>query len=393
MQTCITHIDIYTENEIISNGAVVIENGIISEIHSSPIRKEHATIIDGKNLSAIPGYIDTHCHGGNGFDCNAGTIESIIGMRDFYCHHGVTMLYPSLAADKTPAIIKGLNAIRTAMQQNQPGKTEIGGTHLEGPFLNKVYKGSQAEDAIIPLDDEHMQLYTDHKDVIKRTTIAPEVANNVDYFPILKELGIHVSIGHSCAEYKDIISAAKKGATSVTHLYNAMSQTKKVGPFRVGGVLEAGLTIDSLFAEIIADGNHVPDESMLIAYRCKGADKLSICSDANSAAGKMDGDVIHTSCGVTFIVENGVVMNSERTSLASSITPIDQMVRHLIFKTGLPAFDVVKMASTTTAKMMKIDDRKGSIAIGKDADINLVDKQFNVINTFFKGKPGQHTYP
>lgn len=385
MQTCITHIDIYTENEIIHNGTIVIENGIITEIHHTPVQKEHTITIEGKNLSAIPGYIDTHCHGGDGFDCNAGTIDSIIGMRDFYSQHGVTMLYPSLAADKIPAIVNGLNAIRAAMQQNQPGKTEIGGAHLEGPFLNKVYKGSQSEEAIIPLDDEHIQLYADHKDVIKRTTIAPEVANNVNYFPILKDLGIRVSIGHSCAEYKDIIYATEKGATSVTHLYNAMSQTKKVGPFRVGGVLEAGLTIDSLFAEIVADGNHVPDESMLIAYRCKGADKLFICSDANSAAGKIEGDVIHTSCGVTFIVENGVVMNSERTSLASSITPVDQMVRHLIFKTGLPAFDVVKMASTTTAKMMGIDDRKGSIAIGKDADINLVDPQFNVIKTFFKG--------
>lgn len=386
MKTHITHIDIYTENEIIHNGTIVIDKGIISEIHASPIKDKSAINIDGTNLSAVPGYIDTHCHGGAGFDCNDGTIESIIGMRDFYSNHGVTMLYPSLVADKIPAIINGLNAIRAAMLQNQPGKTEISGTHLEGPFLNKVYKGSQAEDAIIPLNDEHMQLYADYKDVIKRTTIAPEVADNVNYFPALSGLGIKVSIGHSCAEYKDIVSAAEKGATSVTHLYNAMSQTRKVGPFRVGGVLEAGLTLDSLYAEIIADGNHVPDESMIIAYRCKGADKLFICSDANSAAGKMEGDVIHTSCGVTFVVENGVVMNSERTSLASSITPIDQMVRHLIFKTGLPPFDVVKMASTTTAKMMGIDNKKGSIAIGKDADINLIDDKFNVVKTFYKGQ-------
>ncbi|MDR0348372.1 MAG: N-acetylglucosamine-6-phosphate deacetylase [Tannerella sp.] len=389
MQTCITHINIYTEHEIIRNGSLLIENGIITEIHDLPdfhVRSKHAVTIDGNHLSAIPGYIDTHCHGGGGFDCNDRTCDSIAGMRDFYSNCGVTMLYPTLSANKLPALISGIEAIRDAMRHNQPGKTEIGGTHLEGPFLNKTYKGCQSEDAIIPFEEEHVQLYADNKDVIRRTTVAPEVAKNVACFPLLKELGIRISIGHSCATYREVVHAVEKGASGITHLYNAMSQTKKTGPFRVGGVLEAGLTLDELYAEIIADGNHVPDESMRIAYRCKGAGKLSVCSDANSAAGTTGNDVIH-SCTGSFIIENGVAMNSERTSLASSITPLDRMVRHLIFKTGFPAFDVVKMASTTTAEMMGIAHRKGSIAVGKDADINLVDDQFKVIKTFFKGIP------
>jgi N-acetylglucosamine-6-phosphate deacetylase len=207
----------------------------------------------------------------------------------------------------------------------------------------------------------------------------------VEYFPALNQLGIQVSIGHSCAEYKDVEYAVKQGATSVTHLYNAMSQTKKAGPFRIGGVLEAGLTLDELYAEIIADGYHLPNELIQIAYRCKGADKLTVCSDANSAAGGVHGDVIQTACGVTFVIEQGVVMNSDRTSLASSITPIDSMVRHLIFNVKLPAFDAVKMASASTANMMRIFDRKGSITVGKNADINLVDSQFNVKMTWCKG--------
>lgn len=389
MKMYINNIDIYTEKEIIRNGSITIECGIITEIHTFPVSQKHTIeVIDGKNLLAIPGYIDTHCHGGGGFDCNDGTPESVIGMRNFYGLHGVTSLYPTLSANKIPKITDGLEAIRKVMQQNKPGQTEICGTHLEGPFLNKAYKGCQAEDCIIPLSDEHLPLYVAYKDVIKRTTIAPEVGKNIDYFPALKELGIRLSIGHSCAEYKDLFQAIEKGATSVTHLYNAMSQTKKVGPFRIGGVLEAGLTMDALYAEIIADGYHVPDELIHIAYRCKGPDKLSICSDANLAAGGSDGDLYHT-CGVTFIIENGIAMNSERTSFASSVTPIDQMVRRLISETSLPAFDVVKMASTTTARMMGINDRKGSIAVGKDADINLVDKQFNVIKTFFRGAEHQ----
>ena len=384
MQTCIVNVSIFTENEIIPNGSIVIENEKITEIHASQVSYSHVTVVDGSNLSAIPGYIDTHCHGGVGFDCNDAKLDSVIAVRDFYGNHGITALYPTLSANAIPESIKGLETIRDAMLQNRAGRTEICGCHLEGPFLNKVYKGCQAEEHIIPLNDEYLQFYETYRDVIKRTTIAPEVRQNVAYFPALRQMGIQVSIGHSCAEYKEIEYAVAQGAGSVTHLYNAMSQTKKVGPYRIGGVLEAGLTIDGLYAEIIADGFHVPNELIRIAYRCKGADRLFVSSDANCAAGGADGDVFHT-CGVPFVIEKGVAMNLERTSFASSITPIDGMVRHLIFDVQLPAFDVVKMASTTTARMMQIDDRKGSIAVGKDADINLVDSHFNVIKSFCKG--------
>jgi len=386
MQICITNIEIYTERAIIPNGSIVIENDTIAAIHTAPVNNhKYATVIDGSGLSAIPGYIDTHCHGGYGFDCNDATMRSVIGMRDFYGRHGITTLYPTLSANAIPDTINGLETIREVMLQNTPGKTEIGGCHLEGPFLNKVYKGCQAEHHMIPLNDEYMQLYETYKDVIKRTTIAPEVERNVTYFPALRKMGIQVTVGHSCAEYKEVEYATQMGAAGVTHLYNAMSQTKKTGPFRIGGVLEAGLVLDDLYAEIIADGYHVPNELIQIAYRCKGVDKMIISSDANAAAGGAHGDVFHT-CGTSFVIEQGVAMNMERTSLASSISPVDSMVRYLIFNTWLPAFDVVKMASTTTAAMMKIDDRKGALAVGKDADINLIDNRFNVVRTFCKGQ-------
>ncbi|MCL1821722.1 MAG: N-acetylglucosamine-6-phosphate deacetylase [Prolixibacteraceae bacterium] len=388
MQICITNTTIYSETEIIPNGTIVIEDEKITAIHPRFVNDEHATIVDGTGLSAIPGYIDTHCHGGDGFDCNEGTIGSVNGMRDFYGRRGVTTLFPTLGANAIPAIVTGLETIRTAMLQNKPGRTEICGCHLEGPFLNKAYKGCQTESHIIPLNDEYLQLYDTHKDVIRRTTIAPEVGQNVAYFPALADMGIKVTIGHSCAEYKEIEYAVSQGAVGVTHLYNAMSQTKKVGPYRIGGVLEAGLTLDELYAEIIADGYHLPNELIRIAYRCKGADKLTVCSDANCAAGGVEGAVFYT-CDTSFVVEKGVAMNIKRTSFASSISPIDSMVRHLIFNVKLPASDVVKMASITTARMMRIDHRKGSIAIGKDADINLVDNQFNVIKTFCKGQEVQ----
>ncbi|MDR2292317.1 MAG: N-acetylglucosamine-6-phosphate deacetylase [Prevotellaceae bacterium] len=385
MKTCIKNIDIYSEGGFIQNGSLVIDGEIISEIYAEPVAPQDVKIIDGKNLIAIPGYIDSHCHGGGGFDCNKGDLESILGMRDFYGKHGVTLIYPSLAANDLFTMKKGLESIRKAMKFNKPGKTQIGGCHLEGPFLNKVYKGSQAAEHILAINDEYLNLYSDYKDVIRRTTIAPEVEQNVEYFPTIQNMGIQISIGHSCATINEVEYAVTKGATSVTHLYNAMSQTKKEGPFRVGGVVEAALTFDSLYAEIIADGYHLPKELLQIAYKCKSADRLIICSDANMAAGYRHGQIIRT-CGMTYVIERGVAMNEMRTSLASSISPIDTMVRHLIFDTKFPIADVLKMSSATVAKLLNIYMRKGSISFGKDADINIVDKNFDIIMTLCKGK-------
>lgn len=384
MKTYIKNIRVALENELIENGAILIDGEKIVDIH--PISKDDQQadiVIDGKGQLAAPGYIDSHCHGGGGFDCNDSTLEAIEGVTEFYRSHGMTAYYPSLAADKMDRMIDGLEAISAAMKINQTGKVEVLGAHFEGPFLNKIYKGSQAEENIIPITEEHITTLQKYKDVIKRITIAPEVDRNVDLFPKLVEMGMVVTGGHSNATYDEAKEAVVKGMRGVTHLHNAMSAVKKVGPFRVPGMVEAGLNIDDLYTEVIADGNHVPDQLIQIAYRCKGADKIFICSDANRATGAADG-IIHT-CGQIFLIENGVALNSERTSLASSITPIDEMVRKLILNVKIPLLDVFKMASTNVAKLMRVDNRKGSIAVGKDADINLLDGDYNVVRTFCRG--------
>ncbi|MDR0661235.1 MAG: N-acetylglucosamine-6-phosphate deacetylase [Prevotellaceae bacterium] len=384
MITYIKNIQIALENELIDNGAILFSGEGIADIHFAPKDNQKADIIvDGKGRLAVPGYIDSHCHGGGGFDCNDSTLEAIEGVTEFYRSHGMTSYYPSLAADEMGRLIAGFDAIRAAMSTNKSGKVEVLGTHLEGPFLNKIYKGSQAEENIIPITEEHIKTLEKYKDVIKRITIAPEVDRNVDLFPNLVEMGMVITGGHTNATYNEAMEATVKGMRGVTHLHNAMSQLKKAVPFSVPGMVEAGLNIDDLYAEIIADGNHVPDQLIQIAYRCKGTDKIFICSDANRATGAADG-IIHT-CGQIFLIENGVALNSERTSLASSITPINEMVRKLILNVKIPLLDVFKMAATNVAKLMRIDSRKGSIAIGKDADINLLDSDYKVVRTFCKG--------
>ena len=392
MKTYIKHIDIYSETGVIYCGALLLEGEKIAGVFREhrPGQEEKADrVIDGRGTTAVPGYIDIHVHGGGGHDLNDGTTESVRQTRDFYQKHGITTFFPSYLALPLDQIETCLESLRTVQSDNAPGKAEIAGAHLEGPFLNPQYHGSQPVDQIVPIDDTNVSIYERYKDLIARTTIAPEYGHNMEYFPGIAALGIQISMGHSCATIQQAREGWKKGATSVTHLYNAMSQTHKEGPYRIGGLVEAGLTLDGLYAETICDGYHLPNELLRIAFRCKGPDKMVIVSDACLCAGLPSGSVVQTA-GMSFYVENGISMNEARTSFASSTSPIDRMVRHLIFDTKLPAEAVIRMASATPAKLMGIYDRKGSIAVGKDADINLVDANFNVVKTYFKGEmPGQ----
>ena len=387
MRTYIKHIDIFAESGQVAGGALLLEDERIAGIYPRDRRDVEASAdacIDGRGLTAIPGFIDTHVHGGGGHDINDCTVESIERTRDFYQQHGVTAFAPSYLALSIPQLEQGLEAVREARRHNAPGYTEILGAHLEGPFLNPQYRGSQPVEQIIPIDDDNVGICERYRDVIARTTIAPEYGNNVAYFPGIAALGIQISMGHSCATITQAREGMERGATSVTHLYNAMSQTHKEGPWRIGGLVEAGLTFDELYAETICDGYHLPNELLRIAYRCKGPDKMVIVSDACLCSGLPSGSVVRTA-GMNFYVEDGISLNEARTSFASSTSPIDKMVRHLIFATKLPAADVVRMASATPARLMSIYGRKGSIAVGKDADINLVDAQFNIVRTFCKG--------
>jgi len=388
MKKAIIHGDVYLENSVIQNGVVLIEDKKIIAVGDESLLKQHGNIktieiIDASNRCVIPGYIDTHVHGGNNYDCNDGTEEAVIRMSEFYRNHGVTAYYPSTSSDPLEKIEKGFAAIRNVMQADNIG-IEILGTHMEGPFINKKHKGCQAEEQILPLTDENFKYVERNSDIIKRITLAPEIPENFNRIRELSEMGVVVSIGHSDAVYAEVLKAYHEGATMVTHLYNSMSSIIKNGPYRVTGVLEAALTIDGLYTELIADCKHLPDELMRLAIKCKGVDRIMICSDANRGAGLSAGGTIFT-CGQEAIIENGVAMVPDRSAFASSITPIDQMVRNLINYVGVSRLDVVRMASTTPARMMHVNNRKGSIAPGKDADILLVDNDFNVKTTICRG--------
>ncbi|GHU66076.1 N-acetylglucosamine-6-phosphate deacetylase [Spirochaetia bacterium] len=313
-------------------GSVRIRGKTITHISiGSEIKPDRDTVISGNHGILAPGFIDLHCHGGRGGDLNDGTPKSFFKMEEFHRRNGVTSFMPTLSVDPMEKLDKACAMVRSLSEQDLEGRPEILGIHFESPYINPLYRGCQAEDRILGFDKNAMDFIEKNADIISRITLAPELPGVLEGIPKIREKNILVSGGHSAAPAELFRAAADRGMTMATHLYNAMSQVHKEGPFRIPGVLEAALTDDRIYTECIADGYHLPPELLQIAYRCKGPDKFMICSDASRAAGYTGKDTLFI-CGQEAIVENGVAMTKDRTSLASSAASLGTMVRFLVNK-------------------------------------------------------------
>ena len=387
MKTLIKNTDIYLESSVLKSGFIIINGNKIESVkkEKTEIDESEYKVIDAMGAISAPGYMDSHCHGGNGFDCNDGTEEAVTGMSEFYLTRGITSYYPTTSSDPLDKIEKAFECIRKVKNEQSSHGVEILGLHMEGPFINPKHKGCQAEKYILELIDENFKMVERNSDIIKRITIAPEIGSNMTKISRLIDLGIVVSGGHSDATYEQVLEAHTRGMKMTTHLFSSMSTIRREGPYRISGMLEASLNIDTLYTEIIADRKHLPDELMQIACKCKGKKMIMVCSDANRGAGKSEGGSIYT-CGQEAIIVDGVAMVPDRSAFASSITPVDQMVRNLINYTGISKIDAVNMASANIARMMGSFDRKGSIAADKDADIVFLDSDFFVKAVMCRGK-------
>jgi N-acetylglucosamine-6-phosphate deacetylase len=225
----------------------------------------------------------------------------------------------------------------------------------------------------------------EYRDILRRVTVAPEIGGASEFIRACTAAGIVCSGGHSDATYEDVRRGVEAGMTHLTHHWSAMSSCRRVNAKRIAGMVEAGLVSDDLTTEVIADGRHLPTSLLRLAYKCKGAERLCLISDAMRGAGMPEG--VYEVCGLPAVTRNGVAYTLDGQRLASSIIPMQTAVKHMILEAGIAPLDVLRMASLTPATVIGVADRKGSIAPGKDADILLIDPaSFAVDEVILRGR-------
>jgi len=363
----------------IASGFIYIENGHIIDILEKKLDADEKYDFKDSYISA--GFIDIHTHGGGGFDFADGG-ESVVRACNFHASHGVSSICPTVSAAPIEKMKESLCGIEEAMYGGRAIPNIIG-AHLEGPYLSKKQCGAQSASHITePKEDDYKKLITTHKKSIARWTYAPECDDGGRFCSFLCENGIVASAGHTDATYPDMLRAIKDGCTLVTHLFSCTSTVTRNGGFRIGGVIESTLLHDELYAEIIADGKHLPPELIKLVIKAKGADRIALVSDSLSVAGstQTSGKMADTE----YIIEDGVCKLANRSAFAGSIATADRLIRVMLNEVGTDLPTALKMMTEVPASIMRLN--KGVLARGYDADITVFDENINIKALFVMGK-------
>lgn len=350
-----------------------IENEKIAEIGTG-LAGDETLDFSGKYI--LPGFVDTHIHGANGI-----RIEDAVGdhnkMTVFEASQGVTSI--AIAAD-TAEFSDILDQIERATVLSQKCRgAKIVAIHAEGPFLSQSKKGAMDSRYILKPDNEKLdKMIEAGKGMLKLITIAPDNEGSIEFIRYAKSKGLVVSMGHTDSDYETATAAIDAGATQLTHTFNAMRPINHREPGILGAVFEN----DDVKCEVICDYIHLHPAIIKMIYKIKGADKINMISDSGTAAG-LDISEFEVN-GVKRYIKDGVVRLADGT-IAGSVRTLLDGVKNLV-SSGIPLEDVSKMASLNPAKTLGLDDEIGSIAVGKFADLVVLDKDLNVCKTFINGK-------
>ncbi|MGY5851082.1 N-acetylglucosamine-6-phosphate deacetylase [Salegentibacter sp. F14] len=383
----ITNGKIITPFRIIPEGTVVITGSKITTVCEGKLDVGNANIIDAKGHYVSPGFIDIHVHGGGGFDFMDGDELGFLKIAELHAKYGTTAMVPTTLTSEKEHLIKTLDLYEQAHKNNKNG-AEFLGLHLEGPYFAMNQRGAQDPRYIRDPDPQEYMEILQRSNLIARWSAAPERNGAMAFGRHLQEKGVLAAIAHTDAVYEEVVEAVENGYSLSTHLYSGMSGVSRKNAFRYAGVIESSLLMDELDVEIIADGIHLPAPLLKLIYKVKGPYKIALITDAMRAAGNPPGESIlgNKQNGLKVIVEDDVAKLPDRTAFAGSVSTADRLVRNMIEMADVPLRDAILMMSTTPARIMGIQDRKGSLLTGKDADIVIFDRNIQIQETIIGGK-------
>lgn len=374
----ITNAEIITPTRRWERGWLLCQDGRIDRMNGGDAPSfDDAEEIDAQGLTLLPGFIDVHVHGGVGHEVMDAQPHTLAEVAKFYAQHGCTSFLATTWTDTQERIRAALHN-SAAHVGSQPQGATVLGVHLEGPFLNATKTGAQAPQLIRRASPEEALEYLDIG-VIRLLALAPEFPENHWLIKECVRRGITVSAAHTAATYDEIRAAVGMGLKQVTHTYNAMTGLNHREP----GTLGAALTSPELNCELIADNIHVHPAAMKVLYCAKGADSVILITDAVRGAGMPDGE--YPIDDRITIVKDGAVRLPDGTLAGSTLT-MERALRNFMAATGRPLDEVWRASSLNAARAIGVSVRKGSIEVGKDADLVLVDDNLNVQCTIVEGR-------
>ena len=355
-----------------------LEDGIIKEIY--PYNEKEVTK-DYGDLRILPGFIDIHCHGAYGFDTNDANPEGLRKWAKGIVDEGVTSFLATTLTQSEEVLTNAVSNVAKVVEEGYEG-AEILGIHFEGPYLNKAHKGAQPEEYCVKPDVEQFKKYQKAAHgLIKYITMAVENDEDFTLTKYCSQNNVVVSIGHSNATYEQAVQAYGHGARSMTHVYNAMT------PFthRANGLVGGALRIRNMYGEIICDGNHSTLAALNNFFTSKGPDYSIMVTDSLMCKGFPVGTKFDFGGQEVVIYPDGSAHLVEAGNLAGSTLNVNKGLKILIEDALVPVNYAINACTSNPARCLHVDDRKGTIGVGYDADLVILDRDYEVVQTYCKG--------